>query len=200
MAAEVAAARGLSVGPVRGQGLGRAQVPDRRLVADLNLTHSDPPERLRAALRRARAGDVRPGCANSTTTRYVSGREASGIETFVGSSGRVFPADMKAAPLLRAWVRRLRESGVRFHVGHGCPGWDRHGALLFDSPSGAVRVTAGATVLALGGAAGRNWAPTARGRGGSARAASPWRRCNHPTAVSTWRGVSIFPIASPAIR
>jgi len=41
-----------------------------------------------------------------------------GVETFVGTSGRVFPSDLKAAPLLRGWVHRLRESGVRFHVHH----------------------------------------------------------------------------------
>ena len=43
---------------------------------------------------------------------------ALGIETFIGSSGRVFPRDMKAAPLLRAWLHRLRASGLRFHVRH----------------------------------------------------------------------------------
>ena len=47
-----------------------------------------------------------------------------GVDTFVGSSGRVFPADMKAAPLLRAWLHRLREGGVRFHMRHRWLGWD----------------------------------------------------------------------------
>src|SRR5690606_13179212 len=74
-----------------------------------------------------------------------------GIETFTGSSGRVFPVDMKAAPLLRAWVHRLRELGVRFRLRHRWQGWDEAGAMRFSSPEGTVAVGACATVLALGG-------------------------------------------------
>lgn len=77
-----------------------------------------------------------------------------GVGTFVGSSGRVFPTDMKAAPLLRAWLHRLRESSVRFHMRHRWLGW-RDGQLLFSSPSGEVAVGADAVILALGGA---SWA------------------------------------------
>jgi len=75
-----------------------------------------------------------------------------GIETFVGSSGRIFPTDFKAAPLLRAWLRRLRAGGVRFHVRHRWTGWDETGNLTFDTPEGVIVFPAGATVLALGGA------------------------------------------------
>jgi uncharacterized flavoprotein (TIGR03862 family) len=75
-----------------------------------------------------------------------------GIETFVGSSGRVFPEDFKAAPLLRAWLRRLRASGVKFHMRHRWSGWAPGGALRFATPSGTVEVAADAVVLALGGA------------------------------------------------
>jgi len=75
-----------------------------------------------------------------------------GIATFVGTSGRVFPADMKAAPLLRAWLHRLRESGVHFHVRHRWHGLDESGALRFDTPAGERQVSADATLLALGGA------------------------------------------------
>ncbi|MCA1326164.1 TIGR03862 family flavoprotein [Herbaspirillum sp. alder98] len=75
-----------------------------------------------------------------------------GIDTFVGSSGRVFPLEMKAAPLLRAWLHRLRESGVRFHMRHRWLGWDEHGALRLAGPDGEITVTANATLLALGGA------------------------------------------------
>jgi uncharacterized flavoprotein (TIGR03862 family) len=75
-----------------------------------------------------------------------------GVETFVGSSGRVFPADMKAAPLLRRWVRRLHESGVAFHMHHRWLGWQAHGALHFATPNGERAVPADAVVLALGGA------------------------------------------------
>ena len=82
-----------------------------------------------------------------------------GIETFVGSSGRVFPKDMKAAPLLRAWLHQLRAAGVQFHMRHRWLGWasksdasNSAGHLLqFSSPKGAVTVQADAVVLALGG-------------------------------------------------
>jgi hypothetical protein len=74
-----------------------------------------------------------------------------GIDTFVGTSGRVFPTEMKAAPLLRAWLHRLRRSGVRFHMRHRWLGWEADGELAFATPSGSQKVGAGATVLALGG-------------------------------------------------
>jgi uncharacterized flavoprotein (TIGR03862 family) len=73
-----------------------------------------------------------------------------GVSTFVGSSGRVFPTDMKAAPLLRAWLHRLRHSGVQFHMRHRWLGWDAD-RLRFATPSGEVLVAADAVVLALGG-------------------------------------------------
>ena len=74
-----------------------------------------------------------------------------GVETFVGSSGRVFPVDLKAAPLLRRWVRRLHADGVRFHMHHRWLGWREDGALRFGTPDGERAVTPAATVLALGG-------------------------------------------------
>ena len=78
---------------------------------------------------------------------------ALGVETFVGSSGRVFPIDMKAAPLLRHWLHRLRGQGVRFHMRHRWTGWGNDGSSLrFDTPTGAISVSPAATVLALGGA------------------------------------------------
>ena len=78
-----------------------------------------------------------------------------GIATFVGSSGRVFPTDMKAAPLLRAWLKRLRETGVQFHMRHRWQGWDDAHALRFATPNGEVLRKPDATILALGGA---SWA------------------------------------------
>ncbi|HEX5341435.1 MAG TPA: TIGR03862 family flavoprotein [Duganella sp.] len=77
-----------------------------------------------------------------------------GLETFVGTSGRVFPTDMKAAPLLRAWVHRLRESGVQFHMRHRWLGWQDE-ALRFKTEDGERLVRADAVILALGGA---SWA------------------------------------------
>jgi uncharacterized flavoprotein (TIGR03862 family) len=94
-----------------------------------------------------------------------------GIETFIGSSGRVFPRDLKAAPLLRAWLHRLRERGVVFHMRHRWLGWGEEGALRFASPSGELVVQARAAVLALGGASwpqlGSNgaWVPWLRDAG-----------------------------------
>src|SRR5690606_14165853 len=93
-------------------------------------------------------------------------------ETFVGSSGRVFPKEMKAAPLLRAWLRRLRESGVALHMRHRWTGWaEGERALRFSTPHGESLVHADAVVLALGGASWPRlgsdgaWAPRLAERG-----------------------------------
>lgn len=74
-----------------------------------------------------------------------------GIETFVGTSGRIFPADMKSAPLLRSWLHRLRTNGVQFHMRHRWTGWQNND-LHFSTQAGNVLVKADAVVLALGGA------------------------------------------------
>ncbi len=74
-----------------------------------------------------------------------------GFDSFVGSSGRVFPTDMKSAPLLRAWLHRLREAGVKIHVRHRWTGWTEQGALHFITPNGEQTIHADAVVLALGG-------------------------------------------------
>jgi uncharacterized flavoprotein (TIGR03862 family) len=78
--------------------------------------------------------------------------EALGQETFVGSSGRVFPKVFKASPLLRAWLRRLDSQGVKLALRHRWIGWDEQGNLQFETPDGARVVGPSATVLALGGA------------------------------------------------
>jgi len=94
-----------------------------------------------------------------------------GIETFVGTSGRVFPKEMKAAPLLRAWLHRLRSKGVRMHVRHKWQGWGAQGQLQFSTPNGLVDHAPTATVLALGGASWPKlgsdgaWVPWLRGSG-----------------------------------
>ncbi|MEY4592060.1 MAG: hypothetical protein RIR18_955 [Pseudomonadota bacterium] len=75
-----------------------------------------------------------------------------GAETFVGTSGRVFPKAMKAAPLLRAWLRRLQEQGVHFHLRHRWQGWGtNHAELIFHSLDGVQKIQADACLLALGG-------------------------------------------------
>jgi hypothetical protein len=105
-----------------------------------------------------------------------------GVGTFIGSSGRVFPADMKAAPLLRAWLQRLRRPtqaepvcpGVQFHMRHRWTGWSSDNGypqLSFDTPQGPIQVAADAVVLALGGASWARlgsdgaWVPWLQGRG-----------------------------------
>ena len=101
-----------------------------------------------------------------------------GIPTFVGTSGRVFPTDMKAAPLLRAWLQRLRHpakpsagAAVEFHMRHRWTGWDTDQALTFETPQGEVKVKASAVILALGGGSwsrlGSNgaWIPLLAGKG-----------------------------------
>lgn len=77
--------------------------------------------------------------------------EGLGEETFVGSSGRVFPKSFKASPLLREWIARLEKQGVVFHLNHDWQGWDGD-VCLFQTPGGAKRVQADAVLLALGGA------------------------------------------------
>jgi uncharacterized flavoprotein (TIGR03862 family) len=119
-------------------------------VGGMNITHSEP---FAAFLSRyaTRAADIRPLLEAFPPTLLCEWIHGLGIETFVGSSGRVFPKEMKAAPLLRAWLHRLRGSGVRFHVRHRWLGWSMDGALRFASPRGELSVTTHAVVLALGG-------------------------------------------------
>ena len=91
-------------------------------VGGMNITHSDPFASF-VARYGARAADIRPLLEAFPPAALREWIHGLGVETFVGSSGRVFPKDMKAAPLLRAWLHRLREAGVRFHVRHRWLGW-----------------------------------------------------------------------------
>ena len=116
----------------------------------LNLTHSEPAEPFMTRYGERRA-HVEPLLATFGAPELRAWAEALGVETFVGSTGRVFPKDMKAAPLLRAWLHRLRETGVQFFMRHRWLGWSDEGALRFSSPAGEVLVEADAVVLALGG-------------------------------------------------
>lgn len=149
MAAETAAAAGVAVDLYEAMG----SVGRKFLVAGkggLNLTHSEP-----FAAFTERYGERQEAVAawlrDFDADALRAWARGLGVETFVGTSGRVFPADLKAAPLLRAWVRRLREQGVRFHVRHRWLGWDADGRLRFETPAGERVVSAPAVVLALGG-------------------------------------------------
>ncbi len=117
----------------------------------LNLTHSELPE-LFASRYGAHRAQVEHWLAAFGPEQLREWAQGLGIQTFVGSSGRVFPAEMKAAPLLRAWLHRLRGAGVKFHMRHRFVGWGDDGALRFDTPQGQTLVQADATVLTLGGA------------------------------------------------
>lgn len=117
----------------------------------LNLTHSEPAA---AFLRRygAAEGRLKPALAAFPPEALIAWCEELGQPVFTGSSGRVFPRAMKAAPLLRAWLRRLDALGVQFRARHRWLGWDAAGALRFATPEGELGVNPAWTVLALGGA------------------------------------------------
>jgi uncharacterized flavoprotein (TIGR03862 family) len=117
----------------------------------LNLTHSEPLEAFLVRYREA-TPKLGPAIEAFPPERLRAWCEAFGQLTLVGSSGRVFPKAMKASPLLRAWLRRLDASGVKFALRHRWIGWDHQGRLRFQLPEGERAVEVGATVLALGGA------------------------------------------------
>lgn len=116
----------------------------------LNLTHSEPLPAF-AARYGARQPQVATWLEAMDADALRDWARGLGVETFVGTSGRVFPTDLKAAPLLRGWVRRLREQGVRFHVGHRWLGFSPEGALSFEAAGATMSHRAAATVLAMGG-------------------------------------------------
>ena len=116
----------------------------------LNITHSEPPERFNTRYG-ARAPELAAMLAALNANALRGWVQDLGIETFVGSSGRVFPAEMKAAPLLRAWMHRLRAQGVQFLMRHRWLGFTEDKALRFATPKGEMTVTPQATILALGG-------------------------------------------------
>ena len=136
-------------------------------VGGMNITHSEPHDSL---LKRYQHGEAQakltPMLNDFDSTKLRQWIHDLGIETFVGTSGRVFPTDMKAAPLLRAWLQRLKKLGVRVHVRHRWLGWtdssdqlnqlpNTQQQLRFATVEGDYVHTCDATLLALGGA---SWA------------------------------------------
>jgi NADPH-dependent 2,4-dienoyl-CoA reductase/sulfur reductase-like enzyme len=133
MAAEAACAAGLDVDVYESKG----SVGRKFLLAGkggLNLTHSEP--RVAFAARYGPRRQEIDAWLDEFDNESVRGwaREL-GVETMIGTSARVFPVDLKAAPLLRRWLHRLRDSGVRFHVNHRCEGWSPEGDLQFSTPA-----------------------------------------------------------------
>ena len=116
----------------------------------MNITHAEPFD---VFLTRygTRSGEIEPllsAFSPDTLREWIHGL---GIDTFVGTSNRVFPTDMKAAPLLRAWLHRLREYGINFHARHRWCGWNEQGGLRFTTAEGECSANADAVLLALGG-------------------------------------------------
>ena len=124
----------------------------------LNLTHSEAFEPFLSRYG-AQAEVLRPLLKQFGSSEVMAWAHNLGIETFVGSSGRIFPKEMKAAPLLRAWLHALKKAGVQFHMRHRFMGWSKNTdqnlhqghRLDFEGPGGATTVQADAVVLALGG-------------------------------------------------
>ncbi len=116
----------------------------------LNLTHTESREQFlsRYGKRRAKLEPLLEEFGPEDLRKWV---HELGIATFVGTSGRVFPVGMKAAPILRAWLERLRKAGVNFHLHHKWIGWSNNGSLRFETPDGEARVSPNAVVFAMGG-------------------------------------------------
>lgn len=154
----------------------------------LNLTHSEP---LDAFLDRYGAARnwLEPAIRAFPPQALRDWADGLGAESFVGSSGRVFPKAMKASPLLRAWLGRLAGLGVGLETGRLWTGWAQDGALTFmGRDGGSLTATPDATLLALGGASwprlgsDGGWVPLLAGRG---VALAPLRPANGGFAV-TW--------------
>ena len=157
-------------------------------VGGMNITHSEDQAAFvgRYGERRTEIGALLADFDSQALREWIHGL---GINTFVGTSGRVFPTDMKAAPLLRAWLKRLRDSGVVIHTRSRWQGWDEQGRLLVDGPEGRQALQADVTVLALGGGSWQRlgsdgaWVPTLQARG---VAVAPLRPSNCGFEVAGW--------------
>ncbi|TBW07513.1 TIGR03862 family flavoprotein [Azotobacter chroococcum] len=157
-------------------------------VGGMNITHSEAREPFlsRYGARREEIGRLLQDFDAEALRQWV---HDLGIDTFVGSSGRVFPADMKAAPLLRAWLRHLREAGAHIHTRHRWLGWDADGALRLSGPEGEKSIRPAACLLALGGGSWARlgsdgaWVPLLEARGVSV---APLRPANCGFEVAGW--------------
>ncbi len=170
----------------------------------LNLTHGEPLEMFLTRYGAAEAS-LAPLIRMLDPEALRRWSHGLGEETFVGSSGRVFPKSFKASPLLRAWLRRLGDAGVSVRTGHHWTGWSDAGALVFQTAKGPVEYRPAATLLALGGASWPRlgsdgaWVPLLAGRG---VAIAPLRPANcgftvawSPVLKSRFAGVPLKRIA-----
>lgn len=156
----------------------------------LNLTHSEDFARFVQRYGAASA-TLRPMLEAFTPADLVAWAQGLGQETFIGSSGRVFPTALKASPLLRAWLARLEGQGVALRLRAEWQGWADDGALAIQTPEGLQAVRPRATILALGGASWARlgsdgaWAPLLAARGA---AVTPFAAANSGFDV-TWSAV-----------
>lgn len=157
-------------------------------VGGMNITHSEPSPAF-VARYAERASVIAPLLRSFGAQALCDWIHGLGIQTFVGSSGRVFPTDMKAAPLLRAWLKRLRESGVVIHTRHRWLGWNADNTLRIAGSEGEVALNPAATLLALGGASWSRlgsdgaWVPLLEQRGINV---APLQAANCGFEVSAW--------------
>ncbi|WP_354442349.1 TIGR03862 family flavoprotein [Ottowia thiooxydans] len=168
----------------------------------LNLTHSEAYDSFVSRFG-ARQSNIEPWLREFDAEAVRSWAHGLGVETFVGTSGRVFPKEMKAAPLLRSWLQRLRHPGpggvpVRFHMRHRLVGWapaaqgESGGIFSFQTPAGEQRVQTSIAILALGGA---SWP-----RLGSDGAWVPWFCANGVGVAPLTPANSGFDVATTAAR
>jgi len=148
--------------------------PGRKLLVagkgGLNLTRDEPRQQF---LQRygARRPQIEPHLAAFGPDELRAWLHALGFETFMGTSGKVFPRGMKSGPILHAWLERLKATGVVVHTRHRWLGWSEEGLLQFETPQGRKLVRAATTVLALGGGSRARlgsdgaWVPLLRARG-----------------------------------
>jgi uncharacterized flavoprotein (TIGR03862 family) len=116
----------------------------------LNLTHAESREEFLSHYSNRRV-ELEPFLNKFGPEQLLNWVHELGTDTFVGTSGRIFPVGMKTAPILRAWLKRLRGAGVIFHMGYKWLGWDKEGSLRFETQEGEVFENPDAVVLALGG-------------------------------------------------
>jgi len=148
MAADVLSAAGMSVDIYDA----KPSVGRKFLMAGkggLNITHNEP---LNDFIRRYDQPEwLKPMINTFDATMIRTWMESLGVDSFVGTSGRIFPTEMKAAPLLRRWLSSLKKRGVRVHCRHYWQGFTDEGSLRFTCTEGETVATADATILALGG-------------------------------------------------
>ena len=116
----------------------------------LNLTHSEPFEQF-VGRYGSRRKWIEPMLKEFGADELRAWAQGLGIETFVGTSGRVFPVSMKASPLLRAWLKRLQENGVTIYTRHKWIGWNEDQSLRFETEQGEISIKTDVVILALGG-------------------------------------------------